>query len=140
MPLSGPSKTATCTVCCDFGFQQPLKMEGMGPKLFTLSALNRPRNAFFPLIGQAALGSTLGLNLSRASLGPVLGLFVALWPALRERCGRAVTAKRLESESAESDEALGGPARPCHPDCVRGRRIQPFRAFRRQNFYMDDGC
>ena len=28
-------------------------------------------------------------------------------------------------EEEESAEVLGDPARPCHPDYVRGRRIQP---------------
>ena len=34
-------------------------------------------------------------------------------------------------EEEESEEVLGDPARPCHPDYVRGRRIETRRAFRR---------
>ena len=44
---------------------------------------------------------------------------------MRDRCTDDVF------EEEESEEVLGGPARPCHPDYVRGRRIQSRRAFRR---------
>ena len=38
-------------------------------------------------------------------------------------CATAVEDEVFEEE--ESAESEGGPARPCHPVCDRGRRIQP---------------
>ena len=48
-------------------------------------------------------------------------------------CGLADCAMALEDEvfeEEESAEVLGDSARPCHPDYVRGRRIETRRAFR----------
>ena len=43
-------------------------------------------------------------------------------------------------EEEESAEVLGDPARHCHPDYVRGRRIQSLRAFRRAALRVERSC
>ena len=90
-------------------------------------------------------------NLGRT--GAVLGGSGAVWGGLggsggskalsagskgwRFWCGLADCAKAVEDEVFEEEESAeveGGPARPCHPACSRGRRIQSLRAFRQAAF------
>ena len=47
-------------------------------------------------------------------------------------CANPVEDEVFEEE--ESEEVEGGLARPCHPVCDRGRRIESRRAFRRAAF------
>ena len=67
--------------------QQALKMEGKGPKLFTFSGLNRPRNAFSYMDLTSCAWVNLGLECVKglawarpsALFGPLASTARTLW-------------------------------------------------------------